>query len=96
MKRVVKATKATGYYYRYEVHWIAPTGKNCLHSAWNTLPEAEIAAEELLNSIFTDHHYNRDEKGFVIQNMYIEDVKTGHDVTTDKILDKGNVLLKQI
>lgn len=96
MYRVIKASSINTSNCRYEARWVAPNGSHLLFGASDDFFKAEELALEMLDSFAKDSQENRDTKAFLIQNCYIYDTVDNEDVTSDLVLDKGDVYLKQI
>ena len=96
MKKYIKSANYGGYHFRYEAHWISPSGNDKLLGGSHTLKGAEqIAmnqAEELFNNPFEDDS----RKLVFLESLYLYDSETDKDCTTYDLDDYVDRLMSEI
>lgn len=96
MKRVIKSASYMGYKYRYEVHWMTPSGEDKLLGGSKSLSGAEKIALDQLDHIYENPWETPQRKRLFIENCYIYDSELDADVTTDAVVDKEDALLSML
>ena len=94
--RYIKSSNYCGYDFRYEVHWMTPSGQDKLLGGSHTLEGAQEIAFNQAQRIFESPWEDDNRKFLFLQNLYMYDSETQQECTTYDVEDYVDRLMSEI